>query len=524
MLHVFGALAQNRYMVFFNSKENSSFSVDRPLEIVSEKSLARREKHDVVMSEEDLPVNQSFVDQLATMDIQTYFTTKWLNGVLVQATSEQVQEVQGLSFVDHVELVAPGIRLTPGRKKAPQADSFTQPDTRDFNTTLQLNVLGVDEMHAEGNFGQDVLIAVMDGGFGGVHESSVFQHLYDDEQLLATRDFVTNSFDVYRFSTHGTSVLSCLAGYVNEEVKGVAYGADYALFLTEEIGSEYRVEEYNWLFAAEMADSMGVDIINTSLGYTDFDDPNMNYSYGDLDGQSTVVSRAAQMAFERGMLVVTSAGNLGNSSWNFVSAPADGENVLAVGAVNADFDKAGFSSVGPTPDDRIKPDVVALGDNVTVFSNNVFRQGDGTSFAAPLVAGLAAGLLHANPERKNNNLLAALRNSGTLADEPNNEIGYGIPNFRAGESGAALSVENPSQLVKAYPNPVSGTSSLTLEVKNSPFRKVKLTDTNGRVLTTFKLKNKDVYNIDFQSFRSGLYFLILEGRNVREMLRIQKIE
>ena len=519
----FTAVAQqNRYMVFFQDKNGSDYSVDSPSSYLSVRAIERREKSGSVITEEDLPVNQEYVQQVKDLGVQTYFTTKWMNGVLVQTEASNISAISALDIVANVELVAPGAVLTRAKKASPIATSFEAAAITDLTTSRQLELIGIDSMHEEGNYGQGVLVAVMDGGFSGAYNASAFQYQYENGKVLHTRDFVSDGFDVYQYSSHGTSVWSCLAANESDALIGVATEADYALFVTEEVGSEYRIEEYNWLFAAEMADSMGVDIINTSLGYTDFDDESMNYTVDDMDGQTAVITRAAEMAFSKGMLVVSSAGNLGDNSWRFISAPADGENVLAIGAIDLNSSLADFSSVGPSADGRIKPDVVGPGSSVTVFSPSTFRTGNGTSFSSPLVAGLAAGLLSANPQWTNTTLFNAIRNSGSNVSNPNNEIGYGTPNYIPGASAVVLNLTPEKPNILLYPNPTGLEQNVVLQLESADFRKATLFNKQGKKLLQFPIKGAGKYNFDVQELESGIYFLALKGRNITETLKLLK--
>ena len=513
---------QNRYMVFFKDKSGSSYSIDAPEAYLSSRAIERRSKSNISIGEDDLPVNEGYVQQVQELGVQTYFTTKWMNGVLVQTEESNVEAISDLDIVSSVELVAPGAVLTRSQKAAPVASSFEPVTATDLTTNRQLELIGVDSMHQEGNFGQGVLVAVMDGGFSGAYNSNAFRYQYANDKVLYTRDLVSDGFDIYQYSSHGTSVWSCLAANEGEELRGVATEADYALFVTEEVGSEYRVEEYNWLFAAEIADSMGVDIINTSLGYTDFDDASMNYSTSDMDGQTAVITRAAEIAFSKGMLIVSSAGNLGDNSWRFISAPADGEHVLAIGAIDLNSALADFSSVGPSADGRVKPDVVGPGSSVTVFSSSVFRTGNGTSFSAPLITGLAAGLLSSNPDWTNTTLFNAIRNSGSNATNPNNEIGYGTPNYIPGASAIVLNLTPEKPNISLYPNPTGLERSVILQLDHNTFKKGMLLNIKGKKLMQFPINGPGKYDIDVQHLESGIYFLALRGKNVTETLKLLK--
>jgi len=350
----------NRYMVFLTDKEGSPFSVDQPEAFLSSRALERHQQHNFEVIQEDLPVNPAYVTQVAGTGAEVYHQSRWLNAILVQADVNQIPAIEGLEIVSNVDYVAPGIKLG-ARLGAREPDSGNDLQLLELTSTLQNQMIDVTEMHAQGFRGEDMLIAVLDGGFRGVDQVEQFKHLFDNDQIKGVFNYVNNSQEVYQFTEHGTQVFSILAAYDSGEIIGTAFKSDFFLLISEDVSSEYRIEEYNWVFAAEFADSAGVDVINSSLGYFDFDDATMNYTYQDFDGRTTVVAQAANKAAERGILIVVSAGNEGNSSWIHITSPADSENVLAIGAVDNKNDLGSFSSLGPTIDQRIKPDLVALG-------------------------------------------------------------------------------------------------------------------------------------------------------------------
>lgn len=445
----------NRYFVFFKDKQNTPYAIERPAEFLSARALQRRERNRVTVNEEDLPVNPTYVNQVRAAGVSVFFTSKWWNGVLMEGDAAQLAAVQQLTSVARIELVAPGRKLTQGRGKRVRDRSRTDGVQQ---TDAQLQLLGIPEMHAQGYRGEGILIAVFDSGFTGVNTASPFAHLFSDNRLTYTFNYVHNVPDVYDRDDHGTEVLSVLAAQ-SGSYTGAAPKATYQLYLTEDVSSEYRIEEYNWTFAAERADSMGVDVINTSLGYNTFDEDAMNYTLADLTGESAVISRAAAKAIARGMVVVTSAGNEGNMvSWRKVTPPADVEGVLAVGSVNAQGLRSSFSSIGPTADGRIKPDVMAMGSGTAVVQpNGSVSSASGTSVASPLVAGLAAGLLQAYPQLTARHVYQVILLAGSQAATPDNQNGFGIPNFTR-VNVTAINEEDCAHAIFVYPNPVTQNS------------------------------------------------------------------
>ena len=331
VLYVFGAgvlYAQTpSYMVFFTNKEGTPYQIDEPEEYLSPRSLSRRRRHGVVVTSEDLPVSPVYLQALGAREgVLVRYSTKWMNGVLVEMDESKVADVEALDYVDSVEYVKPGrvFSIGIGREEKP-GDQVKDVSFLTGENAEQNAMLGIDILHEEGFRGRGILIALLDGGYYSANNapssstmlSSFLFHIEQEGRLLDTYSYVRHSADVFRtdvgIGEHGSLVLSTIAGYRLGVYVGAAHEASFALFTTEDGGSEYVIEEYNWLFAAERADSIGADIIQSSLGYFDFQDDSMDYSYADMDGETAISSRAARMAYERGILVITSAGNNGRT-------------------------------------------------------------------------------------------------------------------------------------------------------------------------------------------------------------------
>ncbi|MDW3190907.1 MAG: S8 family serine peptidase [Cytophagales bacterium] len=511
------SLAQvNRYMVFFNDKANSPYSIENPSAYLTQRAIDRRTNQNIAITEEDLPVNPGYIDGIRELEVETYFTTKWMNGVLIQTEPGKLASIEALTYVSHIEFVAPNQRLTVQVTADPGFTGNQNFSPGELNNRSQRNMLGAIDMNEAGFTGADVQIALMDGGYRNVNTSSYFSYLFTSGQYLGGKDYVTNGNNAFQYSTHGTGALSTIVGDAGTEFRGVAYESPVLLLVTEDVATEYRIEEYNWLFGAEYADSLGIDILSTSLGYTDFDDPSMSYTNQDLDGATAVITRAAELAFSKGMFVVTSAGNSGDSAWRLISTPADGPNVLAVGAVNNTRIRADFSSVGPSADGRIKPDVMAQGSPSFLFRSD-FTTSSGTSFSAPLVTGLAAGLWQANPDWNNVQLLQAIKARGSQADAPNNLVGYGIPHF---ELNRVLTVDEEPLKWSFYPNPIT-TGSMTLESLNANLEEVLLFNESGQEVTiSIPLSEPRKIQLDLTDKASGIYFLKLRTQHGSETIRI----
>jgi subtilisin family serine protease len=391
---------------------------------------------------EDLALVPAYVDRVAATVDRVRQRSRWLNAVSVEATASQLATLEALPFVARLDVVR---RYRRGEKEtfearpapaaaASAARSGSRPSlSLDYGASLgQLRQIGVPAVHELGFRGEGVVVAVLDAGFSDL-EHEVFSSLH----ILAMRDFVNGDDDVDDGAdrgegSHGTMTLSVLGGLQEGRLVGPAFAADFILAKTENTDSETPVEEDNWAAAAEWAESLGADVISSSLGYLRYDSPFPSYTSGNMDGQTAISTRAAQMAAERGVVVVNSAGNSGfNATRNTLGAPADGVHVLAIGAVDADGRRASFSSVGPSADGRIKPDLAAQGQSVAVaFPGTVSGYGtaNGTSFSCPLVAGVVALLLQVNPAATPEDIAGVLRSTAAQAGRPDNLLGWGIVN------------------------------------------------------------------------------------------------
>ncbi|HTF22100.1 MAG TPA: S8 family peptidase [Chryseolinea sp.] len=517
----------NRYVVFFKDKLNTPYIINDPLAFLSKRAVDRREEQGIGVTEQDLPVVPAYIVGVASAGAKTFFSSRWLNALLIECDASLVGDISQLAYVDHLEYVAPGARLAAGGRKRQLSRSKTH--VEGTRTEAQLSMIGLDAMQDAGYRGENILIALFDGGFSGVDQASPFQHIFQEGRLDedACLDLVANSGDVFQYDDHGTAVFSIIAAYQEGNYVGGSYEATYQLYVTEDGSSEYRVEEFNWLFAAEKADSAGVDIISSSLGYYDFDDAGMNYAKSQLDGKTTVVSRAAQWAADRGIVVVCSAGNEGSNAWQKITAPADARDVLSVASVASSGQRSPSSSKGPSADGRVKPDVAAMGVGTAIIRPDGSTGNlNGTSLAAPLITSLAAGIWQRYPHLSNRSVIEAIRNSASQASSPDSLIGFGIPNFRAVVN--YIESHPQEEVFAVYPNPVAAD---TLVIKPSDPNavstcRIELISADGKLLTSqdvsFSWLNRE-HKADLSSFRAGLYFVRVIWQDRRYVYRIVKV-
>ena len=443
------------YWVKFADKANSPFSKFHPGAYLSQKAIERRDVQNIPFDKKDFPVNPRYKHAVNRVTEGIVLDSKWLNGVVARITdSSMIRDLDSLRFVDTAYRVK-GKGLTAGRANLKQLPK----DRFQYGAGLhQLAMLNGQFLHQLGYQGQGVGVAVLDAGFSGVDKLGAFEALRANNRLGYQRNFVDPDKAVTLSGTHGTGVLSIMAARLADSFVGVAPKATYHLLKSENTSSEFLIEELAWVAAAEAADSAGAKIINSSLGYQNFDDTTTNHPYQALDGDGTLITKGAGVAADKGMLVVSSAGNEGGSNWEFITAPADGESVLTVGAVDSAGNRVGFSSVGPTADGRIKPDVMAMGAKTILINarTGAPAQSYGTSFSAPLISGMAACLWQAFPKATNEEIRAAIVESGRQATNPDTLKGYGIPDFYQ----AYVSLQEKTQssrqgshLVRIYPNP-----------------------------------------------------------------------
>ncbi|MFC3414806.1 S8 family serine peptidase [Algoriphagus hitonicola] len=522
--------AQDRFAVFYKFKPQENLSLDDPETFLTEKALLRRLREAVPVDSTDLPVSPKYVEAVQEEAVAILYHTKWLNASVVVLEQDQIEPISSLPFVERVELIGYGYNPPPLNERTSLGSmlnakfSFNTERRKaarmlksmEFPTDFQNELLGINLMHEEGFKGAGVTVAVFDAGYPGVNTSSALGHLVDNNQIVGSIDVVRPWNDnVFIDNQHGTNVLSVIASNDPEKFIAGAPDANYILAITEEVATEYRIEEFNWLRAAEYADSLGADIINGSLGYNNFfDDPNMNYTAEQIDGKTAIVTQAANFASEKGILVVASSGNEGPGERS-ISPPADSPMALSIGSLNQDLEPSSFSSRGPTADDRIKPDLVTFGNGTAIIrSNDNVGFASGTSFSAPQITALAAGLWEARPEWTRAQLVENLLRSATNSDDPDTIIGYGIPNFWDAYYGEILDVEDEKEelIWKVYPNPLYG-DELLLEYSSGLIYEFELLDMSGKIILKTEVQREDSkipFRVDFSSVNPGLYIIQIQ--------------
>lgn len=533
-INFFLAFSQETFVISLRDKNENEYSITRPNEFLSEASLARRTKQQIVVEESDLPVSKSYIEQLKNAGAEISHISKWLNRVVIK--TENISHIASFPFVKFVDQISSG--KTPRKNEQDKHEKLFELDFQDFNETKyygnaasQNTMIRVDYLHKRGYKGDSVHIALFDAGYRNANNIRGFDSLFQQNRILETWNFVESKDSIFRVDdgTHGTSVLSCMAANEPNKMVGTSPNAFFSLYVTENGASETIVEEYNWLVAAEHADSAGVELFSTSLGYTTFDDDSLSHTYADLDGRTTVITRAANAAARVGIVVVNSAGNEGDDAWHYISAPADGDSVLAVGAVNSDRTIANFSSRGPNSAGRVKPDVCAQGANVAVYNpaGNVYGS-NGTSFSCPILAGAIACLMQAFPTAKNMEITNAVVQSAHLFKTPNDDFGYGIPDMAIAYW--LLNEQYPNvnngEKFRAYPNPFFDKLNIYLENEIVENVVIEIFDLAGKLVysqdANFAGNNHFFEVANLSALQKGVYLLRVKGKTIYEVHRVEK--
>ena len=518
--------------VYLADKENVAASIANPISILTQKAIDRKNAHGVVIDDRDVPVNETYITQLKNATgISVLAKSKWFNAVHVRGSQTEIESLTSFTFVSVIDFADKNLNAKNTKTKTKLNHTKLSKEENNltvFNygdATNQIEMFNGDKLHLADYTGDGMTVAVLDSGFPNVDNMTSFQRLRNAGNILGTYDFVNRDIDVYTGTTssHGTWVLSDMAGYIENNFVGTAPDASYYLFITEDAPNENPVEESYWVEAVERADSLGVDLVNTSLGYTTYDNPNYSYTQADMDGNTAFISKGANIAFEKGLLLVTSAGNSGNTSWGIVSAPADASGVFSVGAVDLNGNYASFSSRGNATQPNQKPDVVAQGQaSYVIGTNDVIGTLNGTSFSSPILAGGITCLWQALPNKTNAEIMQLVRESATQFTSPDYFLGYGIPNLEwALNTTLAFNTDLADNFdVQIYPNPVR--DNLFIKLPDlSESTTLKIYNILGEEINTYNI-SESINEINTVSLAQGLYIVKLTSKTYSKSVKLIK--
>lgn len=534
-----------KYIVRFKDKTGSSFSVDRPDQFLSAKSIERRTRQHISIDETDLPVLSRYIDSVRLAGNVTILNqSKWLNEVCIATTdAAALAKINSFSFVINSQPV----------KRTANRDVISKPkfiseikgiagiqspmNPSDYysygNSYGQIHIHEGEYLHNKGFRGEGMQIAIIDAGFYHYQTLPEFDSARLTSRIMETYDFVNNQQSVNEDNAHGMQCFSIIAANIPGQFVGSSPNSKFYLYRSEDVSSESPVEEQYWIAAAERADSMGVDVISTSLGYTQFDNPAFNYTYADMNGHTTPIAKAAMLAAKKGMILLVAAGNDGDDPWHYIGTPADADSILSVGAIDISGNPAGFSSYGPTSDGRIKPTVASVGVATTISSTDgSIVSGNGTSFATPNLAGLVTCLWQAFPEFTNMEIIEAVKKSSSIYNAPDDRIGYGIPNFRSAFDNLSQqrtlkninTILGTSQM-KVYPNPFKDNFTVLIRPENTATGTFRFYDISGKFYFSkqVSLSAGQPQVIEFnniQMLQRGIYILRFSDGKKKESFKL----
>ena len=535
----------SKYIVRFKDKAGTPFTVDNPEAYLSAKAIERRTKQNIAIDETDLPITPRYIDSVRLAGAVTILNnSKWLNEVCIATTdSAALAKINNMPFVITSQPVMRPVSIqnTGNNKFNEQINSITSSqgtnNIQDFynygNSYPQIHIHEGEYLHDKGFHGEGMSVAILDAGFYHYLSLPAFDSVRNNNQVKETYDYVANEVSVNEDHYHGMMCLSIMAGNIPGQLIGSSPKANYYLYKTEDVSSESPVEEQNWAAAAERADSIGVDVISTSLGYNQFDNPIFNHTYADMNGNTTIAARAADFAAKKGMIIVVAAGNEGNSTWHFITTPADADSVVAVGAVNTSGVIGSFSSYGPSSDGQVKPAVASVGVGTALSSTTgPIITGNGTSFATPNMAGLITCLWQAFPEFTNMEIIQAVEKSSSIYNSPDDRIGYGIPNFHIAydDLNQQRSLRNintilGSNWIKIFPNPFKDNFSVAIKPQHTANGTFRLYDAFGRLYFTRQIslqvgQDQLIQFNNLQPLQRGIYTLKFSDRQSKESIKL----
>ncbi len=507
------AFAQTELVfVFFKDKPNKATFYANPQTELTQKSLNRRTTLGIPLTDQDAPIEPSYIQNVRNLGFTVTDYSKWLNGVAVNASPAQIALLSQQSYVDHVESF---VRNPNGGLRKEKIRKFKEYSSRDALTNFnyggglsQINQINARALHVAGFTGAGMTIAVIDTGFPSVDTGSAFKRLRDNGKIKGGYNFINKNTDIYNLNMnqHGSICLGTIGGYLNNQFVGTAPDADFYLYASEDADIEIPEEQLYWIEAAEEADRKGVDLISTSLGYYEFDDSRYDYTYQDMNGTTSFIARGAQIATEKGIFVTFAAGNEGNDPWHYIITPADNAKVFSIGAVTSQNNSSSFSSYGPNSAGVTKPDAAARGtDTYTVYDGQV-QQHSGTSLANPVAAGGITCLLQALPANiSRDEVRNRLRQNASLFPNHSDQMGFGILNlYKVYDTSLAVSdLERP--IVRIYPNPAKD----QIQIKtDQPIKEVQIYDMLGRLV-----KTETSGAINVSKLSKGNYLLKINTQN-----------
>ena len=507
------------YRIYLSDKNNNPYSIQNPSEYLSQRAIDKRERFNIPITEQDLPINPEYKQQILALhpQMQPLAVSKWMNTFTVYCPDNTVvPQILNLPFVDSIMAVgafilndAPSAKIPEIQPSIVQNTLIPTKKSLDYGYGFgQIAFHNGHLLHEAGFHGEGMLIAVIDGGFYGIETISFYQEMVNDGRFYGhyslMPDFMDTSISGWS-EIHGTLVTSAIAANTSGELIGTAPAASYALIHTEWVGSEELVEEDFWANGAEIADSIGADVINSSLGYRSFPDfPQSDITYADIDGLNSIASRCATILGQKGVIVCIAAGNDGNNQYYHIGRPADAVDILCVGASAVDSVIAGFSSHGPSYDGRVKPDITSMGvSTYCYYPNNWLITEDGTSLATPVATGLCACLWQAMPQYTASEMMQIIRENSHRYNNPNTEYGYGIPDFyKAYTTHVGINDYKPLQL-SVYPNPV--TDQLNIVNPDGNIQTVTLYNTSGQLVLQTAVSHSPILEINVTSLSKGFY-------------------
>lgn len=526
------AQAQNpqyAFRVSFRDKNATPYTLSNPTPYLSTRAIERRTKYSIAPDSADLPVVSTYIDSvLHTTNGVLHLSSRWQNScVILLEDSSDILALQPIAFIKEIKKVAyysTGLHQRPG----PPDNGGTGEKPTDFDENFygaawsQIHLCHGEYLHQKGNMGEGMLIAVIDVGFSGVNTASPFDSMFQQNRLLDTWNYIYDTAHVYDYSSHGTQVLSCMASYVPQVHVGTAPKAMYALYLTDDQYSEQAIEEDNFTAAAERADSLGADLITTSLGYNTFDDPADSYTYSDLDGHTTLVARTANIAVHKGIFVVASAGNEGMLTWQHILTPGDADSAMTIGSVNNLKTYAISSGKGPNAAGILKPNVCGQGVQAAVVTPaGAISQATGTSYATPVIAGLTTCLMQAVPNMKPLAVRALIESVSDSFAAPTYRVGNGVPDFEKAFNLVGISEVQPEKATDAftvYPNPAGDKVFVRERITSPGSVAYKLYDIRGMRVQQGNLKSGN--SIATRSLGRGVYLLHLNNGKHYQVIKL----